>query len=1665
MSRRDVDLVIRARDEAAKVVETITKTLQDFNAAQGKVVSGASKTKESMADIAGAFQRLDSAMKGMQAAARITAEMDKAQASTERVRNATQETATELGRLKEAETAAATAAANLTRKYDGAARALKAQKAALDQARAAQGTLKAEVHNTSAALTGLQKTFERQTEAISKQESRVLAAADRYERLAKSVEAAKKPTKVLVRSMEAAERAVEKGTVKLNALRVAHAATGAEIERASVQTDKLRDRLDKSTARVDAQSRAVEKITQNHAKLRTQMALATREQKSLGDQVQNTQAVFQRQNNQLDKAQAELAQLGAAAAEASGKIAQLEAAGAKGLRLQIGQQARSVRAAAEEQAKAAAEANRLASEIGKVGVPTRQMAQAFELAKAASARAKQEFILQRDALGNMRQAMAQAGSSAQGLAAAQQRMAQVQAQTGAGIAQVRSATDTLGASIRRLFAETEKTSNSQRQYASSTRGAAAASQQATTATGQLRAAYQALYGESRQALSLTQRWRGEVLALVSAYAGFYGVVNILKQTVGAFQTLEAAQSRLNVVMDGDTAATAAELDWIRRNAELLGIEFGVLANQYTKFAVAAKGTNLEGENTRKIFLAVAAAARVNKASNEQIEGTFLALEQMVSKGAVSMEELRRQLGDRLPGAVQIMADAVGVGVEELTKMVELGQVSSDYLVQFAEQLDTRFGPGLELALKSTTTEIGRLQNATFQALLTFGKAGFMESFTRLVQNLTEVLKSAEFESFISRMSRLAAVFLDAISLVIDNFTLFATVAGAALGVKLIKPVSLLVSALWSMSKAAAAAAAGVSVFGRSAVATAGGMAATTAAVGRLTTAIRLLMASTGIGLAVVAATAAAAYFLTSADEATEAMVAHRAVVDDVKTAYEAAGEGAVDWAKAIKQTTRDAAASSLRTFQQDLERARVGAASFVQLISRMDPGAFGAPKTRKAVEDLTQLFRDGGISVEAYRRGLKDLFDGDATTSKTLLRELERTTEEGTQVEKAAREAEAALVLMSENASEAAKEAARAVLGIGETASEAAKRVERELDAKTKSFAETLETIKGLIPEVGEELEYLAKSKALDDLEAKVLRTAGSFAEMAEAFGLIDRARGALDAEYLDKTVSGSLVDRIIGVESGGNPNAKNPLSSATGLGQFIESTWLTMFKKYFPDRAAGMSNAAILALRVEADLSRKMTELYLRENAAALKAAGVAITDANLYLSHFLGPGGAVKVAKANPTARLEDMFAPGVISANRSIMQGRTAGDLQQWAARKVGVSGGELSVQEAMLEVDKKAAAEAERKAEAVTQFREQTAQSIEDSKLELSLQNASNVERETALAIREAERRAAAAGTTLTDEERRRITEITRQKFAQKDLDEAQAATRERVQKAEEAVNQLLEQRTALQEQMQIATQNQDAEGAEALRAKIAEVNTQLVAAIVNAQEMWKAVGGQAAESAIARLETAKLKAQEFGNEGKKSWVDWNRVGELFVGGLTNAFDRFAQSVAEGKSAAEAAREAFLQFAADFLREIAQMIIRQALLNALQGTKLGGLFQVPVAHSGLRVGSQTPRGTRGVNPAVFAGAQRFHTGGFPGLRPNEVPIIAEKGEEVLDKNDPRNALNGGAAPAAAARGANMKIVNMLGGRDIAEAITADDDGSEVLINWFRANKTTVAAILGG
>jgi hypothetical protein len=148
-----------------------------------------------------------------------------------------------------------------------------------------------------------------------------------------------------------------------------------------------------------------------------------------------------------------------------------------------------------------------------------------------------------------------------------------------------------------------------------------------------------------------------------------------------------------------------------------------------------------------------------------------------------------------------------------------------------------------------------------------------------------------------------------------------------------------------------------------------------------------------------------------------------------------------------------------------------------------------------------------------------------------------------------------------------------------------------------------------------------------------------------------------------------SLVDSIIGAESGGDSNAKNPNSSASGPGQFVDSTWLDVARKVRPD-LADKSDSEVLALKSDPQLSRQATDYYAQQNQAVLAKNGLPVTPGTTYLAHFAGPQGAIGLLHADPSTPAGAVLGSSVVRSNPFLAK-MTAGDVAAWANRKMGVA----------------------------------------------------------------------------------------------------------------------------------------------------------------------------------------------------------------------------------------------------------------------------------------------------------------------------------------------------------------------------------------------------------
>lgn len=126
---------------------------------------------------------------------------------------------------------------------------------------------------------------------------------------------------------------------------------------------------------------------------------------------------------------------------------------------------------------------------------------------------------------------------------------------------------------------------------------------------------------------------------------------------------------------------------------------------------------------------------------------------------------------------------------------------------------------------------------------------------------------------------------------------------------------------------------------------------------------------------------------------------------------------------------------------------------------------------------------------------------------------------------------------------------------------------------------------------------------------------------------------------------------------------------------------------------------------------------------------------------------------------------------------------------------------------------------------------------------------------------------------------------------------------------------------------------------------------------------------------------------------------------------------------------------------------------ALQAAATTLLIANSMSAGVAHQGGIAGAL---GTmRNVNPAMFWGAPRYHTGGVAGLGPNEVPAILQRGEEVLTRNDPRHRYNGGMGGAGEPLEDRVRFVFVDDQRDVGNYLESAQ-GERAVVRIMQRNK---------
>lgn len=291
------------------------------------------------------------------------------------------------------------------------------------------------------------------------------------------------------------------------------------------------------------------------------------------------------------------------------------------------------------------------------------------------------------------------------------------------------------------------------------------SRQAMQALSDIEAKILRLANTANSSLSRTtstfDRFTGVVKKAAAAFAAFVTVrsaIDMFSSLAGkiievdrAFRGFIASMS----IIRGSTQAAVKEYEFLYAISNKLGIQIETAISQYHRLAASLKNVDQSGELARHIFSAISQAAVVLHAKGRDVTLIFEAIQQMASKGKLSLEELQRQLGNTLPGAVSMAARAmlqstgymeqgITTAVEaerKLREQIEKGTINVyEFLALIAQQLKTEYGQGVEYASQQFTANLNRMRTTAYEFFRVVGDSGAIQGLTKIVQEITKLFE-------------------------------------------------------------------------------------------------------------------------------------------------------------------------------------------------------------------------------------------------------------------------------------------------------------------------------------------------------------------------------------------------------------------------------------------------------------------------------------------------------------------------------------------------------------------------------------------------------------------------------------------------------------------------------------------------------------------------------------------------------------------------------------------------------------------------------------------------------------------------------------------------------------------------------------------------------------
>lgn len=729
----------------------------------------------------------------------------------------------------------------------------------------------------------------------------------------------------------------------------------------------------------------------------------------------------------------------------------------------------------------------------------------------------------------------------------------------------------------------------------------------------------------------------KVVNYSSGNGSMFNTPNVIKTALTYFGVREiqeyadawtSAQNKINAAAEisGRAARSLSEVNKIATDTRT---DLSGTVDLYARLLRSTKDVAKSEQEIAQATSTVNKAFKTGGADVQEQRAGLIQLSQALGSGMLQGDELR-SIRENAPVLAQAIADYFGTTISGLKKLGSEGQLTSDKVFK---------------AILAAQGKIDAAFSTTNQTIA--------ESFTMVGNAMTEYIgKTNSAHSIGARLVEGLKSLADNFDVVADTtIKLAAVIAGALIGRSIVGMIAKLGLAKAEVFKFISALRTAQTV---SAVTSAfGGVAAAAGPIGAL------------IGTVLVGSLIA--FGAASADASAEAD-AYRAGLEKIKNQAKQTASGIDEVTEAEK---RQQIAQAQKNVEYDQKKENEARKTIVITLDDRIAALSEAEENDRAFQAATGYKTQLGYSYADIQKlkDLRDQFVANKLSASDFIAELRKI---GTLTPILG-----GIIHQLESLG--------VVLGNNEKVTEAARQSQNEMAGEAfNSHMLNLQTAyanqyaKQDFFKTQFDIASNSKFEQLVDKELKrlkeVLQTMANPPKVSEE-ELRTQAERNVTASLQSKSTDSAIekyVNNVIGAESGGRSNAKNPLSSATGVGQFIESTWLSLFKEMFPEEAKTKTKQQILDLRNDIETSKVLIAQYAKENAEALQKAGVTVDEAALQLAHFLGPAGAIKVLQAAPGTPIKGLLPDKVIAANQSILGGdATVDTVRGYAEKRAGMN----------------------------------------------------------------------------------------------------------------------------------------------------------------------------------------------------------------------------------------------------------------------------------------------------------------------------------------------------------------------------------------------------------